>query len=127
MPFFREHTKWGYLPITDSRMTRFNITLQRGVDFVLESLGRQWGGELFVPKIPSYRVTDVATAVAPELEQRIVGIRPGEKLDEEMITTTDAISTIEFDDYYVILPSFKVWDVDEFINKSSETPGRRCE
>ncbi|SMY00869.1 UDP-N-acetylglucosamine 4,6-dehydratase (inverting) [Brevibacterium antiquum] len=127
VPFFREHTKWGYLPITDSRMTRFNITLQRGVDFVLESLGRQWGGELFVPKIPSYRVTDVATAVAPELEQRIVGIRPGEKLDEEMITTTDAISTIEFDDYYVILPSFKVWDVDEFINKSSETPGRRCE
>lgn len=80
-----------------------------------------------MPKIPSYRVTDVATAVAPELEQRIVGIRPGEKLDEEMITTTDAISTIEFDDYYVILPSFKVWDVDEFINKSSETPGRRCE
>lgn len=127
VPFFKEHAKWGYLPITDSRMTRFNITLQRGVDFVLESLGRQWGGELFVPKIPSYRVTDVATAVAPELEQRIVGIRPGEKLDEEMITTTDAISTIEFDDYYVILPSFKVWDIDEFINTSSSNPGRRCE
>lgn len=127
VPFFEQQAKTGSLPITDERMTRFNITLQQGVDFVLECLGRQWGGEIFVPKIPSYRVTDVASAVAPDAEQRIVGIRPGEKLHEEMITSTDSMSTIEFDDYYVILPSYEVWNVDEFIAKSAETPGRRCE
>ncbi|MCT1429371.1 UDP-N-acetylglucosamine 4,6-dehydratase (inverting) [Brachybacterium muris] len=127
VPFFREHASRGYLPITDKRMTRFNITLQQGVDFVLNCLGRQWGGELFVPKIPSYHVTDVAMAVAPDAEQREVGIRPGEKLHEEMITSTDSMSTIEFEDYYVILPSYQVWDVDEFIQNSSDKPGKRCE
>lgn len=126
VPFFQAHAGRGFLPITDDRMTRFNITLQQGVNFVLECLGRQWGGELFVPKIPSYRVTDVASAVAPDVEQRIVGIRPGEKLHEEMITSTDSMSTIEFDDYYVILPSYKVWDVDEFIETSGVAPGKRC-
>ena len=127
VPFFKAHADRGFLPITDDRMTRFNITLQQGVDFVLECLVRQWGGELFVPKIPSYNVTDVATAVAPGVEQRIVGIRPGEKLHEEMITSTDSMSTIEFDDYYVILPSYPLWTVDEFMQESSTSPGRRCE
>lgn len=127
VPFFQEHVRHGYLPITHEEMTRFNITLQRGVEFVLQSLARQWGGELFVPKIPSYRITDVATAVAPGLEQRVVGIRPGEKLHEEMITSTDAMSTIEFDDYYVILPAYQVWDVDDFIANSAESPGKRRE
>ncbi|SLM91545.1 UDP-N-acetylglucosamine 4,6-dehydratase (inverting) [Brevibacterium yomogidense] len=127
VPFFQEHARHGYLPITHEEMTRFNITLQMGVEFVLQSLARQWGGELFVPKIPSYRLTDVATAVAPGLEQRVVGIRPGEKLHEEMITSTDAMSTIEFDEYYVILPAYQVWDVDDFIANSAESPGKRRE
>ncbi len=127
IPFFQAHAEKGFLPITDKRMTRFNITLQQGVDFVLDCLARQWGGELFVPKIPSYRVGDVATAIAPGVEQREVGIRPGEKLHEEMITSTDSMSTIEFDDYYVILPSYPLWDVDKFMQNSSSSPGRRCE
>ena len=80
-----------------------------------------------MPKIPSYRVVDVAKAVAPEADLKTVGIRPGEKLHEEMITSTDSLSTIEFDDYYVILPSRQMWDVEEFIQRSSESPGRRCD
>lgn len=127
VPFFKSKAETGTLPITDPRMTRFNITLQQGVDFVLECLHRQWGGELFVPKIPSYNVVDVATAVAPEAKQEIVGIRPGEKLHEEMITATDAMSTVEFDDYYVILPSYQAWDVDSFVATSSSNPGKRLE
>jgi FlaA1/EpsC-like NDP-sugar epimerase len=108
-------------------MTRFNITLQQGVDFVLECLGRMWGGELFVPRIPSYRILDVARAVAPEARVELVGIRPGEKLHEEMITTTDALATIEFDDYFVILPSTRLWDVEKFRVESNDRPGRMCE
>lgn len=127
VPFFRQQVSQGFIPITDERMTRFTITLQEGVDFVLASLGRAWGGEIFVPKIPSYRVVDVATAIAPGVEQRIVGIRPGEKLHEEMITMTDAMSTVEFPDYFVILPSFHTWDVDEFIRTSGPAPGRLME
>lgn len=127
VPFFKSKAESGVLPITDPRMTRFNITLQQGVDFVLECLHRQWGGELFVPKIPSYNVVDVATAVAPDARQEIVGIRPGEKLHEEMITATDAMSTVEFDDYYVILPSYQAWDVDSFVASSSTSPGKRLE
>lgn len=127
VPFFMANAHKGFLPITDERMTRFTITLQQGVDFVLKCLSRQWGGELFVPKIPSYRVVDVAKAVAPEADLKTVGIRPGEKLHEEMITSTDSLSTIEFDDYYVILPSRQMWDVEEFIQRSSESPGRRCD
>lgn len=127
VPFFQSRAADGVLPITDERMTRFTITLQQGVDFVLECLGRMWGGELFVPKIPSYKITDVATAVAPDSKHEIVGIRPGEKLHEEMITSTDSMSTIEFEDYYVILPSYQVWDVNEFVEKSAERPGKWCE
>ena len=127
IPFFLERQKTGVLPITDKRMTRFNITLQQGVDFVLQCLERMWGGELFVPKIPSYRILDVAEAVDPECKQNIVGIRPGEKLHEEMITQSDALNTIEFEDYYVILPSIRLWSKEKFINKSNFRKGRPCE
>ena len=127
IPFFLERQKTGVLPITDKRMTRFNITLQQGVDFVLQCLERMWGGELFVPKIPSYRILDVAEAVAPECKQNIVGIRPGEKLHEEMITQSDALNTIEFEDYYVIVPSIRIWSKKKFVNKSNFRKGRPCE
>jgi len=127
VPFFKERAASGVLPITDTRMTRFNITLQDGVEFVLDNLHRMWGGELFVPKIPSYRITDVAAAVAPDARLDVVGIRPGEKLHEEMITATDAMSTVEFDSYYVILPSSELWDVDKFVAESSGAPGKRLD
>lgn len=125
IPFFLQRRSSGILPITDERMTRFTITLQKGVDFVLGCLERMWGGELFVPKIPSYRILDVAQAVAPECKIEIIGIRPGEKLHEEMITDTDALNTIEFEDYYVILPSTPLWDTDDFCRRGGSTPGKR--
>jgi len=126
IPFFFKEKSKGVIPITDKRMTRFNITLQEGVDFVIKNLERMWGGELFVPKIPSYKILDVAKAIAPECKLVFNGIRPGEKLHEEMITTTDAINTIEFEDYYVILPSTKHWDIEKFRNESNEKPGIFC-
>lgn len=127
IPFFIDKKKTGLLPITDERMTRFNITLQEGVDFVLAAFERMWGGELFVPKIPSYRILDLANAIAPEAKLENVGIRPGEKLHEEMITITDSINTIEFDDYYVILPSTQVWDIEKFRSESGTNKGNFCE
>ena len=127
IPFFVSKKKEGILPITDLRMTRFNITLQAGVDFVLNCLGRMWGGELFVPKIPSYKITDVAQAIAPECKLEVVGIRPGEKLHEEMITITDALNTIEFGDYFVILPSTQLWDIEKFRKESNGKEGKICE
>jgi UDP-N-acetylglucosamine 4,6-dehydratase len=105
IPFFLERRKTGILPITDPRMTRFNITLDEGVDLVLHALEHSLGGEIFVPKIPSYRITDVAEAVGPDCEKPIVGIRPGEKIHEEMITHGDSPNTIESDECYVIVPS----------------------
>ena len=107
IPYFIKLREEGAkeLPITDKRMTRFNISLQEGVDLVMWTLGHHLGGELFIPKIPSYRITDVATAIAPNLKQVEVGIRPGEKLHEEMITATDSLSTIDVGKYYAILPS----------------------
>ena len=127
IPFFLKHKKKGVLPITDERMTRFSITLQEGVDFVLQCLEKMWGGELFVPKIPSYRILDVAEAIAPDAKHKIIGIRPGEKLHEEMITKTDAVNTLEFDDYYVILPSTYMWDTEKFRNESNSSIGEICE
>jgi len=117
LPLFLERRRDGVLPITDERMTRFNITLEEGVALVLFALENMWGGEIFVPKIPSYRITDLAEAIGPGCRKEIVGIRPGEKLHEEMITETDALSTIEFPKHYVILPSWKMWmwDVGEFM------------
>ncbi len=107
IPFFISKRDNGAkeLPITDMRMTRFNISLQAGVDLVLWAIEHHLGGEIFIPKIPSYRICDVATAIAPNLPQVEVGIRPGEKLHEEMITATDALNTIDIGQYYAILPS----------------------
>lgn len=127
IPFFIEKSKTGILPITDERMTRFNITLQQGVDFVLRCLEIMWGGELFVPKIPSYKILDIAKAVDKNCKIEFVGIRPGEKIHEEMITETDAINTIEFDDYFVILPSTQLWDIDKFRTESNGKHGKFCE
>jgi len=115
IPFFLEKRKSGVLPITDERMTRFNITLEDGVALVLHALGNMWGGEIFVPKIPSYRITDLAEAIGPGCRREIVGIRPGEKLHEEMITPTDALHTMEFEKYFVILPSVRLWDANGFM------------
>ena len=126
IPFFLKEKRNGLLPITDKRMTRFNITLQEGVDFVLQCLEKMWGGELFIPKIPSYRIVDVAKAIAPEAKHKIVGIRPGEKLHEEMITESDAINTIEFDDYFVIVPAIREWDKSRFIIESNGKKGKQC-
>jgi len=117
VPFFLQQRHTGVLPITHPDMTRFNISLEEGVKLVLYALEHAWGGEIFVPKIPSYKITEVARAIGPQCEQKIVGIRPGEKLHEAMITETDALSTVELDRYYVILPSMPTWDVEKFIEK----------
>jgi UDP-N-acetylglucosamine 4,6-dehydratase len=106
VPFFIAKRAEGVLPITDPRMTRFWITLQQGVDFVLSCLERMVGGELFVPKLPSTNILDLARAIAPECEYRTVGISPGEKLHEVMIPEDEARSTLEFNDYYLIKPTF---------------------
>ena len=126
IPYFMKKKADGILPITDVRMTRFSITLQQGVDFVLGCLDRMWGGELFVPKIPSYKILDLAEAVMPEAKHEIVGIRPGEKLHEEMITKSDAVNTIEFKDYYIIVPSIRMWSKKKFINKNNGEIGIPC-
>jgi len=115
IPFFLKKKKDGVLPITDPTMTRFNISLDDGVSMVLHALDNAWGGELFVPKIPSYRIMDVAKAIGPECEHRIIGIRPGEKIHEEMITTSDSFTTYDLVKYYIILPQIPSWDLDEFI------------
>lgn len=105
IPFFLSQRDKGVIPITHAEMTRFNISLQEGVDLVMYAIGHHIGGEIFVPKIPSYRIMDVAKAIAPNARCEIVGIRPGEKLHEEMITVTDAMHTIDIGPYYAILPS----------------------
>ena len=105
IPFFLQKAQSGVLPITDPAMTRFNISLEEGVQMVLWSLEHALGGELFVPKIPSYRITDVAEAIGPGCEKPVVGIRPGEKIHEEMITASDSFSTVDLGEYYAILPS----------------------
>jgi UDP-N-acetylglucosamine 4,6-dehydratase (inverting) len=126
IPFFMKRKETGVLPITDERMTRFNITLQEGVDFVLNCMDKMWGGELFVPKIPSYKILDVAKAIAPEAKHEIVGIRPGEKLHEEMITESDAMNTVEFDNFYVIVPSIRSWSKTKFKKESNSNIGKPC-
>ncbi|MGE7944143.1 UDP-N-acetylglucosamine 4,6-dehydratase (inverting) [Lysinibacillus xylanilyticus] len=113
VPFFKKIKDTGKLPITDERMTRFWITLDQGVQFVLDNLERMHGGEIFVPKIPSMKVTDLAKAIAPECEIEIIGIRPGEKLHEAMIMEDDARHTVEFDTYYVIQPELALWSFEK--------------
>ena len=110
VPLFRQLASIGKLPITDDRMTRFWITLPQAVQFVVDSFDRMQGGEIFVPRIPSTTIVDLATAIAPDAEQEIIGIRPGEKLHEEMISANDAHRTRAHPDHYVILPVMKGWD-----------------
>ena len=114
IPFFQGLIEQGVrsLPITDTEMTRFWISLQDGVDFVLKNFARMHGGEIFVPKIPSVRIVDLARAMAPDLDQHIVGIRPGEKLHEIMCPADDSHLTIEFDDHYVMTPSIRFFERD---------------
>ena len=115
IPFFQKKVAEGVLPITDPNMTRFNISLAEGVEMVLHALDNAWGGEIFVPKIPSYKITDVAQAIGPDCEHRIIGIRPGEKIHEEMITSSDSFMTYDLGKYYVILPQLTEWDKAEFL------------
>lgn len=114
IPFFLKARKSGVLPITDPNMTRFNISLAEGVTMVLWALDNMEGGEIFVPKIPSYRITDVAMAIAPSCEQRVVGVRPGEKIHEEMITQSDSFNTVDLGRYYAILPSSAILAPDQY-------------
>ena len=115
IPFFINKKKEGKLPITDPKMTRFNISLQGGVDMVMHALEHAWGGEIFIPKIPSYKIIDVAKAIAPECYREVVGIRPGEKIHEEMITPSDSFFTYDLGKYYTIIPAIPSWRVDEFV------------
>ena len=115
IPFFLKKRKEGVLPITDPCMTRFNISLDEGVDMVLHALQTAWGGELFVPKIPSYKIMDVAVAIGPNCEHEIVGIRPGEKIHEEMITSSDSFYTYDLGKYFTILPQMHTWSLPDFI------------
>jgi UDP-N-acetylglucosamine 4,6-dehydratase (inverting) len=117
IPFFINKKKEeNKLPITDPNMTRFNISLQGGVDMVMHALENAWGGELFVPKIPSYKIMDVANAIGPNCEKPLVGIRPGEKVHEEMITPSDSFYTYDLGKYYVILPATHMWKLSAFLD-----------
>jgi len=116
IPFFMKRKKDGILPITEPTMTRFNISLQGGVDMVMHALEHAWGGEIFVPKIPSYRILDIAEAIGPDCEKPVIGIRPGEKIHEEMITSSDSYYTYDLGKYYAILPATHKWKLDEFMS-----------
>lgn len=122
IPFFLEKRSSGVLPITDPGMTRFNISLQEGVDMVLWAVEHAWGGEILVPKIPSYRIADVARAIGPDCEQSIVGVRPGEKIHEEMITASDSFNTVDMGRYYAILPAGAEYSLQDYCNKMGAKP-----
>ncbi|KOP39480.1 UDP-N-acetylglucosamine 4,6-dehydratase (inverting) [Flavobacterium sp. WLB] len=116
IPFFLNKKKEGKLPITDMSMTRFNISLQGGVDMVMHAMEHAWGGEIFIPKIPSYKITDIAKAVAPDCSLEVVGIRPGEKIHEEMITASDSFYTYDLGKYYTILPSVPNFKLHDYLS-----------
>lgn len=122
IPYFLKMRRTGTLPVTDVRMTRFWITLEQGVEFVLASLARMHGGEIFVPKIPSMRLIDLARTIAPECEIKIIGVRPGEKLHEVMVSEDDAYRTVEYDTYFVILPTFSEAERQAYIQRFGGTP-----
>ncbi len=121
VPFFLKKRQSGTLPITDANMTRFNISLDEGVEMVLWAIANGWGGEIFVPKIPSYRVTDLAQAIGPECEHPIVGVRPGEKIHEEMITASDSFNTVDLGKYYAILPIGAKFSNGEYCERMGAT------
>jgi len=122
VPLFLERRATGILPITDRSMTRFNISLREGVDMVLWAIENAWGGEIFVPKIPSYRVIDVATAIDARCEQRSVGIRPGEKIHEELITASDSLNTVDLGKYFAILPSGGGYSLEAYCKERGAKP-----
>lgn len=122
IPFFLEKRKTGVLPITDPTMTRFNISLEEGVEMVLWSIEHAWGGEILVPKIPSYRILDLAQAIGPECEHPVIGIRPGEKIHEEMITAADSPNTVDFGKYFAILPTGARYDRAEYCRRTGAQP-----
>ena len=116
IPFFIKMKETSNtLPITHPEMTRFNITLEGGVSMVFHALENAWGGEILIPKIPSYRILDVAEAIGPGCKKTIVGVRPGEKIHEEMITEADSLNTFDLGSYYVILPNTVNWDLDKYL------------
>jgi UDP-N-acetylglucosamine 4,6-dehydratase len=117
IPFFIKKKSEGILPITVKEMTRFNISLQGGVNMVLHALKTAWGGEIFIPKIPSYRITDVAQAIGPNCAHKVIGIRPGEKIHEEMITSSDSFFTYDIGEYFVIIPQTPIWDIQNFMSE----------
>jgi FlaA1/EpsC-like NDP-sugar epimerase len=117
IPFFLSKRNEGVLPITSEKMTRFNISIEGGVEMVLHALENALGGEIFIPKIPSYKIIDVADAIGPKCIKKVVGIRPGEKIHEEMITSSDSLFTYDLGKYYVIIPQKPKWDIDLFKNK----------
>ena len=119
IPFFINKRKEGVLPITELNMTRFNISLQDGVDMVMHAMQHAWGGEIFIPKIPSYKITDVVEAIAPDCKIEVIGIRPGEKIHEEMITESDSFYTWDLGSYYCILPSRTNWNLNEWVEKNA--------
>ena len=122
IPFFQKKKKDGVLPITDKKMTRFNISLEEGVNLVLYALNNAKGGEIFVPKIPSYNIVDLAKAIAPECKLQEVGIRPGEKLHEEMITDSDSYNTVDLGKYYAILPTNRSWSIQDYMREKNAEP-----
>ena len=127
IPEILKQKKSGLILLTDKRMTRFSITLDYGVKFVLKCLFKMKGSEIFVPKIPSYQLIDLARALAPDVRIKYIGIRPGEKLHEEMITKSDSLNTLEFKDYFIILPSqFSKWSKKDFIKKFEKYKGKAC-
>ena len=125
IPFFLQQKRTGMLPITDPAMTRFNISLQEGVDMVLWSIEHSLGGEILVPKIPSYRIVDVATAVDPSCTQEVVGMRAGEKVHEEMITSSDSFHTVDLGHYYAILPSAGAYTPQQYCDRMGGQPVAR--
>ncbi len=122
IPFFLERRSTGVLPITDPRMTRFNISLEEGVEMVFWALENAWGGEIFVPKIPSYRVVDVAEAIGPRCEKVVTGIRPGEKIHEDLITASDSYNTVDLGRYYAILPVGAKYTLEEYCRETDAKP-----
>ncbi len=121
IPFFMKKRESGIIPITDVNMSRFNISLEDGVALVLHALDKSWGGELWVPKIPSYNICVLANAIAPKCKQEVVGIRPGEKIHEEMISSSDSFCTYDLGKYYVILPQVPIFNLEKYITENSAT------
>jgi UDP-N-acetylglucosamine 4,6-dehydratase (inverting) len=126
IPMLNSKINESKIPITDLKMTRFNITLDESINFVFNCLKSMWGGELFVPKLPSYKLLDLCKAICPESKYEIIGVRPGEKLHEEMISKADSFSTVEFKKYFVIMPNLPIfhWNKKQFMKTSNTYPGK---